>query len=196
MDQDVNFLTFGRFFSLIGLPVYLVCVAFRSLFSLSPCFFWKEVLQKGSARFYDGESRAAWYEVSRSLFWGSGKLVSRFDEGWWGSWAELVLCLGWMRCEFKLNVSRVFAKHDVSFYGMRWEPHRSMLRSQMKHAAMADAPRCVERKESPDLVSHNLAPLRKDCFSNSCGAKYWKGSQKGRSSTACSVGVVLHWRQE
>ena len=71
-----------------------------------------------------------------------------------------------------------------------------MLRSQMKHVPMADAPRCVERKESPDLVSHNLALLLKDCFFNSCGAKYWKGSQKGRSSTACSVGVVLHRRQK
>lgn len=67
-----------------------------------------------------------------------------------------------------------------------------MLRSQMKHAPMADAPRCVERKESPDLVAHALALLRKDCFPNSYGAKYWEGSQKDRSNTACSVGVVLH----
>lgn len=42
MDQDVNFLTFGRFFSLIGLPVYLFCVAFRSLFSLSLHAFYEK----------------------------------------------------------------------------------------------------------------------------------------------------------
>ena len=72
----MDFLTFGRFFSLIGLPVYLFCVAFRSLFSLSLHAFYEKksyrrevpAFMMGSQEQHDMRFREACFGFRTNLF--------------------------------------------------------------------------------------------------------------------------------
>ena len=95
-------MTFGRFFSLIGLPVYLVCVAFRSLFSLSLHAFCEKkscrrevpAFMMGSQEQHDMRFREACFGVRTNLF----RVSMKRDEA-----LGLNLFSVWVKCAASLS---------------------------------------------------------------------------------------------
>ena len=112
MDQDVNFLTFGRFFSLIGLPVYLFCVAFRSLFSLSLHAFCKRMFGRRVAPAFMMESqgqrdmrfREVCSEFRANLFSVSMKRDEALGLNLFCVWVKCTASLSWMCLVFLPNL--------------------------------------------------------------------------------------------
>ena len=98
----VYFLTFGRFFSLIGLPVCLVCVASRSLFSLSLHAFYEKkscrmevpAFMMGSQEQHDMRFREACFGVRTNLF----SVSEKSDEA-----LGLNLFSVWVKCAASLS---------------------------------------------------------------------------------------------
>ena len=101
MDQDVNFLTFGRFFSLIGLSVYLFCVASRSLFSLSLHAFYEKkscrrevpAFMMGSQEQHDMRFREACFGFRANLFCVSVKSDEALGLNLFCVWVECAASL-------------------------------------------------------------------------------------------------------
>ena len=101
---DVNFLTFGRYFSHIGLPVYLACIAFRSLFSLSlHAFYEKRFCRRVAPAFMmesqgqrDMRFREVCSEFRANLFSVSMKRDEALGLDLFRVWVKRAASLSWM----------------------------------------------------------------------------------------------------
>ena len=112
MNYDVDFLTFGRFFSLVGLPVYLTCVAFRSLFGLSLHAFGKRMFCRRVAPAFMMESqeqhdmrfREVCFEFLANLFCVSMKRDEALGLDLFRVWVKRAASLSWMCLVFMPNM--------------------------------------------------------------------------------------------